>query len=144
MYNFSGVLFRIWGVCSVILMLGIILIIFEKPWKKGFSFKNNALSIGMVIFALALMGLYVSRIIVPDVSVFQGTLVKIQNNTRIAPPLPVTEEYVFQNNSGIKRGFYLDLFSKRSIIPYELEIGTKYSVHYDSFSSIILKIDCLS
>ena len=32
MNNFSGIIYRIWGVCGVMLLLGIVCILFEKPW----------------------------------------------------------------------------------------------------------------
>ena len=38
MYDFSGIFYRIWGVSGVLLLLGIVVMLREKPWTGDFAF----------------------------------------------------------------------------------------------------------
>lgn len=40
MFNFSGVLYRIWGVCGVILVLGVACILLNRPWARKVKIKD--------------------------------------------------------------------------------------------------------
>ena len=106
MYNFSGVLYRIWGVCGIVFLLGVLCILFEKPWINGFRFRNCKLGIIIVAFAICMSLVYASRIILPKVSLYTGAFVEDQRNSRVAPPLPVTYEYVFWDGEGKKKCFF--------------------------------------
>ena len=141
MYNFSGVMYRIWGVCGVILMLGFVCLLFERPWKKSFKIQNCKLGLIMIAFSVCLGLIYVSRIVFPDVSSYTGEFVESRRNSRVAPPLPVTYEYVFWNGEGKRHVLYLDIFSKKEIFPSELESGQKYIVYFDEFTNVITKVE---
>lgn len=141
MYNFSGVLYRIWGVCGVILALGVVCILFEKPWAKNFKIQNCKLGLITIAVAVCLGLVYVSRIVFPDVSSYTGEFIETHRNSRVAPPLPVTNEYVFWNGEGKRRVFYLDIFSKKEICPYEFVCGRKYTIYFDDFTNVITKVE---
>lgn len=141
MYNFSGVMYRIWGVCGVILMLGFVCLLFERPWKKSFRIRNCKLGLIMLAFSVCLGLIYVSRIVFPDVSSYTGEFVESHRNSRVAPPLPVTYEYVFWNGEGKRQVLYLDIFSKKEIFPSEFERGQKYVVYFDDFTNVITKVE---
>lgn len=116
MYNFSGIWFRIWGVCGIVLLVGVLCVVLEKPWIKGFKLKKCKLGLGIIAFAICMSLLYGTRILFPDVSSYAGTFVSTNRNSRVAPPLPVTYEYVFWDGNGQKKVFYLDFFQKRKYI----------------------------
>lgn len=143
MYNFSGVFYRIWGVSGIVLLLGLVCIIFEKPWIKGFSIKNCKFGLFAIIFALCLIIVYAYRIVVPDVSSYTGEFIESHRNSRVAPPLPLTSEYVFWNGKGEKPTFYLDSISKKAIFPHEFETGHEYTVYFDDFTNVIVKVEAV-
>lgn len=144
MYNFSGLLFRVWGVCGIIFLLGLFLLLFEKPWSSTFTIKNCKLGLMLICVSLILSIFYISRIISPNISSYSGNFVKTQRNSRVAPPLPTTYEYIFNNGGEKNQVFYLDVFSKNAWIENDLIEGQEYMVYYDTFTKIILRIDILS
>ena len=143
MYNYSGIIYRIWGVCGIILLLGIVLILFEKPWSRDFTIKKCKL--GLIILAVSICAslFYISRLIFPTVSSYTGEFVEYSRNSRVAPPLPLTNEYVFYNGEGEKRKFYLDIYSKEKIFQHEFETGNKYTIYFDEITNIIVKVDVI-
>ena len=143
MYNFSGILYRIWGVCGIVLIAGIVCILFEKPWEKNFKIKKCKVELGIIAFAICMSLVYISRVVFPNVSSYAGEFVSTNRNSRVAPPLPLTSEYVFWNGEGKKQVFYLDALSKKEIIPYELETGKEYIIYFDDFTNVIVKIEAI-
>ena len=142
MYNFSGILYRIWGVCGTILVIGLICILFEKPWAKNFKLQDK-FGLVMIVIAICLSLIYVSKIVFPDVSSYTGEFVYSHRNSRVAPPLPFTTKYVFWNGEGKKQPFYLDSFSKKEIFPYEFESGQKYTIYFDEFTNVIVRVEII-
>lgn len=52
MFNFSGVLYRIWGVCGVILVLRVACILLDRPWAKKVKIKDCKLGLIMIAAAI--------------------------------------------------------------------------------------------
>ena len=140
MYNYSGVLYRIWGVCGIMLVLGILCIIIEQPWKHGFSIKRYKIGLILVVFAVLLALVYCYCIWSKNVSYYTGEFVETHRNSRVAPPLPVTYVYVFWNGEGEKQKFYLDTFSKKELLPYGFEYEQMYTIYFDNFTKVIVKV----
>ena len=143
MFNFSGVWYRIWGVCGAILLLGFFCILFQRPWAKNVKLKDCKLGLFIIAFALCLGVIYVCRIVFPDVSSYTGEFVESHRNSRVAPPLPITYEYVFWNGEEKKQVFYLDAFSKKEIFPYEFVSNQKYTIYFDEFTNVIVKVEAV-
>ena len=61
MFNFSGVLYRIWCVCGVILVLGVACILLNRPWARKVKIKDCKLGLIMITAAIGLSLLYASR-----------------------------------------------------------------------------------
>ena len=141
MYNFSGIVYRIWGVCGVIFIVGIICIFLDKILKKGFSFRKCKFGIIVILFAICMSIVYISRIAFPKVSSYTGEFVEQHRNSRVAPPIPVTQEYVFWNGVGKKQVYYLDIFSKEKIFNADFEKGQKYTIYYDEFTNVIVYVE---
>lgn len=140
MYNFSGLIFRIWGVAGIIFIIGVICVLIGQPWRNGFREYSAKFGIIALVFAFCLSGFYVSRIVSKDVSMHTGEFVESHRDSRSAPPLPVTYEYVFSGENKNKV-FYLDTFSKKEIIPNEFEIGQEYTIYYDNLTKVIVKVE---
>lgn len=94
----------------------------------------------MVVLAVCLSAIYLVRIVNPSVSTYTGQFVETHRNSRVAPPLPVTYEYIFWNGEGQKKAVYLDAFSKKKVYPCEFVKGQSYEVYFDDFSNVIVKI----
>lgn len=141
MYNFSGVLYRIWGVCGIILIMGVILILFEKPWKKDFKIRNCKFGLIMIAISICLGLIYGSRIVFPDVSSYTGEFIDSHRNSRVAP---ITHEYVFWNGEGKKQVFYLDTLSKKEVFPHGFVSGQTYTVYFDEYTSVIVKVEAIT
>ena len=121
------------------LLLGVICLLFEKPWR---GFKKNSVTGMIIIFASILFSVYyASRIISPDISSYTGEFIESHRNSRVAPPLPFTNEYVFYDGYGKRKVVYLDTGSKNAIFGEELEIGKTYTVYFDDLTKIIVRIE---
>lgn len=140
MYNFSGIFYRIWAVFGIILLIGIILILFEKPWAPTFRLKACRFALLMVAIAICGSLFYASRVVFPNVSSYTGTYVDYHRNSRVAPPLPFTYQYEFSNEEK-NTVFYLDVFSKKQIFPGDLEEGKIYTIYYDEVTKVIVKVE---
>lgn len=144
MYNFSSIIYRLWAECGIVFALGILCVLLDKPWKKPRKkSRGYFLGILMIIVAFGLGGFYVSRLIRKDISIYRGEFVNSYRNSRVAPPLPFTNEYVFWNGEGKKQGFYLDIFSKKEVYPLEFEEGKEYVIYFDKVTDLIVAIDVI-
>lgn len=144
MYNFSGLLYRIFGVCGVILLVGIVCILLEKPWKPNVRVSDCKLGLIIIIASICLILVYTSRMLHPGVSSYVGQFVESHRNSRVAPPLPVTYEYIFWNGEGSRQVFYLDIFSLQEIFPDHFKEGQCYKIYFDTFTNIIVEVDVVS
>lgn len=141
MNNYSGILYRVWGVCGILFCVGVLCVLIKKPWMDSFSLQKCKEGI-IIIIASVLLGLiYLTRIIFPDIDMFAGEFVSCNRDSRVAPPLPLTDKYLFENEQGDKNAFFLDILSKKEIIGTDLIINAKYMVYYDSFTKVIVRIE---
>lgn len=132
MYDFSGIWFRIYGVAGIILLVGIVCILIEKT-----KFKWGYVAIAV---ALCMAIVYLMRIVSPSVSTYNGKFVESHRNSRVAPPLPVTNEYVFWDGANKKKVVYLDSYSKAQIYPHDFIPGACYTVYFDDLTNVIVKV----
>ena len=144
MYNYSGIWFRIWGVCGIILLLPIVSWLFHCPWKKKVRIQGMKTEIIAVIGVIVLTLYYLSRIVFPNVASYTGAFESSYRDSSVAPPLPVTYGYCFWNGEGKKPIFYLDIYSKRKIFPEEFKEAQEYTIYYDKLTKIIVKVDMVA
>jgi hypothetical protein len=143
MYNFSGIIYRLWAVDGILFLLGIICILIEKPWSENFKFKKIIIGLVIIAFSISVATVHIVKIVSPDVSSYTGEFVSSNRNSRVAPPLPLTIEYRFWNGEGKKQCFYLDAFSKKELFPIDFEKGEEYTIYYDDFTNVIVKVEVL-
>lgn len=141
MYNYSGLWFRIWGSCGIILLLPVISWLFHCPWKNKVRIRDMKTEIVVFVGAIVFALYFLSRIVFPDVASYTGTFQSSYRDSRSAPPLPVTYEYCFWNGEGKKPTFYLDIYSKREIFPEEFNKEQEYTIYYDKLTNVIVKVD---
>lgn len=142
MFNFSGVLYRIWGGCGVILVLGVACILLNRPWARKVKIKDCKLGLIMIAAAIGLSLLYASRIVFPGVSSYTDEFIDSHRNSRVAPPLPVTNEYVFWNGEG-KNNLLSGHFLKKEIFPDDFVSDRKYTIYFDEFTNVIVQVECI-
>lgn len=87
---------------------------------------------------------YVTCLLSPKIDSFQGVFYESYRNSRVAPPLPLTMEYSFAEISSEVKAFYLDLLSKKEIIPEGFLEGTEYMVCYETRTNIIVGVEKLA
>ena len=143
-----------WAVGGFIVLLGVANLILsfwqykrEKKKKKGQKlFKKLLLpSIALTLFGACVFTHYGYKSINPIPLAYEGTFEWEQRNSRTAPPLPFTWEYIFSSESQeSKPSFYLDSFSRQNILPQGFEEGRSYRVWYDKTTRVILKVEILS
>ncbi len=141
MYNFAGIQFKIISESGIFFLLGIAIVLLTKPWING-PFHGKA-KIGWVSIAVGLIVavVYLSRILIPQVSVHNGELLYERRTNEAVSILPVTYEYIFDNGEMPKKVLILDAFSMEEIYPGGLSEGKRYSVHYDEFTNVIVRIE---
>lgn len=141
MYNFSGILYRIFSTFGLMFVMAIIIILFEKPWSRTFQFnKNCRFAIVAIIIAVVSTIFYVSLIVSPNVSSYTGEYIDSNRTFSYASPLPFNYKYTFWNGEGVKPVFYLDAFSKKIVSPNGLEEGNIYTIYYEEKTKIIVGI----
>lgn len=144
MYDVSGIEYRIWGVFGIILLLGLFLLLVEKPWSKDFKFRKILFSLILIVVALGGIAFNIYRINALKVMEYTGFYDSYYRDSRIAPPLPFTYGYVFENEQSKKETFYIDVFAKKRIFPdspNDLEEGKEYTIYFEEATHIILKIE---
>lgn len=104
--------------CVVFSFLTKRIILARKQKRRNERSKRNDLGIWLILILVALM--IPAKVIymkTPKVSMYTGEFVKERRYSRSAMSFPSTYEYTFQHNDELKKGFYLDLFSKKRGLP---------------------------
>lgn len=141
MYNYDGILYRIWGVAGVFILVGLGCIIVSRMNKKV-TFDKECFYAGIccIIFGIVTASYYGYCYFFPQVERMQCTFVEQRRDSRVAPPLPLTMEYIFIGEEGYC-AFYLDELSKEDVMNEVLLTGNQYDVYYESKTDIIVGIN---
>lgn len=142
--NYSGVIYRIWAVAGIIVLLGVADLLACGIRTKSFSKSCFYAGLLAVLFGLGIAAYYANCYVNPKVDSVQGVFCEEYRNSRVAPPLPLTMEYTFSDADGKKKTLYLDVLSKKEIIPEGFEKGQEYLVSYEVRNNIILKAEPVS
>ena len=94
MYNFSGSIFRLVSDCGLFFLLGILCILFQKPWKNGFKFKKYGFGLGVILLSICLAFVYGFSLLFPKVTSYTGDFIRCNRSPRMSFG---TYEYVFWN-----------------------------------------------
>ena len=140
MYDFSGIVYRIFGVAGIMFIIGVVCMLIDKPWKNGLNTHCFKTGVIVVVFSICLAGFYVSRIVAKDVYTHTGEFIRTQRDSGSAPPLPLTNKYVFSGDEKNKT-FYLDVLSSKKVLPQEFEKGQEYTIYYDRATHVIVKVE---
>lgn len=137
---FDGIIYRIWAEAGVIVLIGIVLIVLSKAPKERCDIRFGVFSI---LFGMGIALFLIGRIAFPSVEIDEGTYLYSERNSRAAPPLPFTDEYVFDFGRELKDSVYLDVFSRKKLFPEGFTEGELYQVTYDSVTHVILDAEAL-
>ena len=142
MYNFSGLIYRIVAVGGVVFVLGILCLLFSAFWNpKKRDKRTLILALLALVFSVAYIGVYCHRLADPVIEMHEGFFCRENRDSGAAPPLPFTMKYVFSNGDQPMPRFYLDVFSKKEIYPFEFEENCYYEIYYEKQSHVIVRVE---
>ena len=139
MYNYDGILYRIWGVAGFFVLLGVCCVLVSSIHSITFTKKCFTSGIISIVLGIVLGIYYTSCYVSPVVESIRSTLIEECRDSRVAPPLPLTMKYIFLNDEGYT-AFYLDVLSEEMVLEQDLELGKEYIVFYESRTDIIVGI----
>ena len=136
--NYSGIIYRIWAVGGAMVLLGIACLLVSGIRTKSFSKECFLAGVLCTLYGLGTAVYYIAQLVSPDVSSLHGVFYEEYRNSRVAPPLPFTMEYSFYDENNDSRVFYLDVLSKKEIIPEGFEVDKEYIIYYEASTNIIV------
>lgn len=139
--NYSGIIYRIWAVGGVIVLLGIACLLVSGIRTKSFSKQCFLAGVLCVVYGLGTAVYYIAQLVSPDVASLHGIFHEEYRNSRVAPPLPFTMEYSFYDENNDSRVFYLDVVSKKEIIPEGFLEDKEYIIYYEASTNIIVGVE---
>ena len=142
--NYSGIIYRIWAVGGAMVLLGIACILASGIRTKSFSKQCFWAGVLCVVYGLGTAVYYIVQLVSPDVASLHGVFHEEYRNSRVAPPLPFTMEYSFYDENNDSRVFYLDVLSKKEIIPEGFLEDNEYIIYYDTSTNIIVRVETKS
>ena len=153
--NTIGLWYRVWAVGGVILLLGgaavvLHISLWSNKTKREKAHEKKKFKTDLIVYSIILLIeltvtiCFLYKAIHPNIECYTGSYEYSQRTSRVAPPLPLTSEYVFYNEGDkYKQGFYIDVISRKRIFPEELVEGTNYRVWFDKETKVILKIEAI-
>ena len=139
--NYSGIIYRIWAVGGAIVLLGIACLLVSGIRTKSFSKQCFLAGVLCVVYGLGTAVYYIAQLVSPDVASIHGIFHEEYRNSRVAPPLPFTMEYSFYDVNNDSRVFYLDVLSKKEIIPEGFLENKEYVIYYETSTNIIVGVE---
>ena len=166
MLNYGGLTYRLTHTGGALIVLGFIAFILslylDQHYKKKIirrdGIKKNRenrkknrkdifLCAGVIVLGLIYCGSYINKIQNPQVAEFVGTFCYDYRDSGAAPPFPYTLAYIFLpaiNDGFHKDEFYLDVATRKEILPEGFEEGQLYRIYYEESCKVILGVDVLS
>ena len=166
MLNYSGLMYRLTHTGGALIVLGLITLILriyldqcykrkiiqrdgikENRENRKKNRKDIFLCAGVIVLGLIYCGSYINKIQNPQVAEFVGIFCYDYRDSGAAPPFPYTLAYIFlpEINDGFhKDEFYLDVATRKEILPEGFEEGQLYRIYYEESCKVILGVDVLS
>lgn len=144
MWNFGGILYRVWAVGGIILLLGAACLLVSKIGREDFNKDCCIAGVFCSVVGIAAMIYFLFCMFFPQVSSIQGTFTQKYRNSRVAPPLPFTYEYTFYDDDGFAGAFYLDTFTRKEIIPQGFILNEEYIVYYEARTNVIVGVEMVT
>lgn len=139
--NYSGITYRIWAEAGVIVLIGIGCLLASGIRTKSFSKQCFWAGVLCVVYGLGTAVYYIVQLVSPDVASLHGVFYEEYRNSRVAPPLPFTMEYSFYDENNDSRVLYLDVLSKKEIIPEGFLEDKEYIIYYEASTNIIIGVE---
>ena len=139
--NYSGIIYRIWAVGGAMVLLGIACLLVSGIRTKSFSKQCFLAGVLGALYGLGTAVYYIAQLVSPDVASFHGVFHEVYRNSRVAPPLPFTMEYSFYDENNDSRVFYLDVLSKKEIVPEGFLEDKEYVIYYETSTNIIVGVE---
>ena len=144
MWNFGGILYRVWAVGGIILLLGAACLLVSKIGREDFNKDCCIAGVFCSAVGIAAIVYFLFCMFFPQVSSIQGTFTQKYRDSRVAPPLPFTYEYTFYDDDGFAGAFYLDTFTRKEMIPEDFILNEEYIVYYESRTNVIVGVEVVT
>ena len=137
MYNYSGIIYRIYAVPTPFLILGLFMlfIVFSKSSKK----RRGNLILCAVLLATSILtaSFYLYKSANPIIESCTGYFVEQRSDPNVA----FSDVFSFDTRDDLKKLFDLDIFSKKDIFPNDFIEGEKYIIFYERDTKIIVAVE---
>ena len=146
MYNLNGLVYRMWNPSLYFLIGGIVLLVFylTDPRQKR-KRKTLIISIGAMILSVLSCGYYWLKVQNPKISSFDGTFCYYHSESR---PRALNQSFTFlpfpSHPDDLKKDFYLDIPTRKEILPDGFKEGQLYRIYYEETCNVIVRIDVLA
>ena len=146
MYNLNGLVYRMWNPSLYFLIGGIVLLVFylTDPRQKR-KRKTLIISIGAMILSVLSCGYYWLKVQNPQISSFDGTFCYYHSESR---PRALNQSFTFlpfpSHPDDLKKDFYLDIPTRKEILPDGFKEGQLYRIYYEETCNVIVRIDVLA
>lgn len=159
MLNYSGLMYRATHIGVVSIALGLfsltiyLYLDYSKSRKNGKKKRQQRRHKKDMICVLIcmLIGIlysasYFYKVYNPQVAEFVGTFCYYYNESRPSHPLNLCFTFLPypSHPDGLKEDFYLDVQTKKEVIPEGFEEGQLYRIYYEESCKVILGVDVLS
>lgn len=138
MWDFSGIVNRIWTVGGFITLLGISCMLVSEIGRKDFNKSCFGAGVFCTLVGIAFAIYFASCILFPKVDSFRGTFEKRVNNTR---SVPYTTECRFYDAESKLHVAYLDPFSRKEMLPEDFIPEDEYIIYYETRSEVIVGVE---
>lgn len=145
--NLGGIVHRIQTMGCIMLLLSVAIALYgfkgkdgnKKARYKTARLKKKSRWIGVVgvAFWSAYILWYLFVLASPKIAVFEGTFVHRRNRGGA----PMTHAYYFDAGAEPNQGFYLDLFTKKEIMPDGLAQNAVYRVFHEERTNVITAVE---
>lgn len=141
MNNYSGIIHQVLTGCLPLVTLSILVIIVTSMVEEKHKFRECIIGIVGIAYAVYLFVFYTYGMFSSNYSSYTGNFVESSRTSETISWLPFTDEYIFWNGEGKRQVFYLDNSSKEEIFPDEFKTDKIYTIYYDEWTDIILRVE---
>ena len=145
MYDLSGLAYRMWSSLSLFAAGVVLLLLCLRNPRKKHQRGTPILSIGAMILSVLSCGYYWLKVQNPKISSFDGTFCYYHSESR---PRALNQSFTFlpfpSHPDDLKKDFYLDIPTRKEILPDGFKEGQLYRIYYEETCNVIVRIDVLA
>ena len=145
MYDLSGLAYRMWSSLSLFAAGVVLLLLCLRNPRKKHQRGTPILSIGAMILSVLFCGFYWLKVQNPQISSFDGTFC---DSHSVSHSHSLNHRFTFlpfpSHPDDLKKDFYLDIPTRKEILPDGFKEGQLYRIYYEETCKVIVRIDVLA